>query len=160
MGVEIERKFLLQPDFEIPAEWHGVLYRQGYLGNGFAPTVRARIAGDKAFLTLKGAMANLSRLEYEYQIPVTDAEELLKNFAGKNVVSKVRYKVEYADWLWEVDVFEDANAGLRVAEVEMPTPDTVVELPPWVGEEVSHDRRYANSALAARPYCLWKDEVE
>jgi len=151
---EIERKFLVTGD-----AWRdgaaGTRYRQGYLGAGGSCTVRVRVAGERAFLTVKGPSAGGVRDEYEYPIPVADAEEMLERLAGGGRVEKVRYRVAHAGRTWEVDEFLGENAGLVVAEVELDRPDAPVEPPPWVGAEVTGDGRYANAALAVRPYRGW-----
>lgn len=152
MGVEIERKFLVTSD-----DWRlgarGVDYRQGYLCREKGRTVRVRIAGDQGYLTVKGANRGASRPEFEYPVPLDDARELL-GLCGP-LVEKVRYRVPFGGLVWEVDEFRGDNEGLVVAEVELPTEDTVVLLPPWAGAEVTADGRYANSQLSVNPYCRW-----
>jgi CYTH domain-containing protein len=153
---EIERKFLVAGD-----EWRdgspGVPYRQGYLSAGADAgcTVRVRVAGKCAFLTVKGPAAAGARDEYEYPIPVADAEEMLERLCAGGRVEKVRHRVPFAGRTWEVDVFGGENAPLVVAEVELPRIDAAVSLPPWVGAEVTDDLRYTNAALARAPYSRW-----
>lgn len=154
MGTEIERKFLVCSD-----TWRdgspGVLCRQGYLLAQAECTIRVRVMGDQGFLTIKGPTQGLARAEYEYPIPVAEADELLDRFCPSLRVEKRRHLREHAGHTWEVDEFLGANAGLVVAEVELERPDEPVPLPEWVGEEVSEDRRYQNSSLARRPYRDW-----
>ncbi|MEO0406085.1 MAG: CYTH domain-containing protein [Cyanobacteria bacterium P01_A01_bin.135] len=153
MGTEIERKFLVQGD-----GWRGssgVLYRQGYIPTQNQATVRVRQAGDKGYLTIKGPTANLSRAEYEYKIPLAEAEAMLATLCAAPLVEKYRYRIPIGELVWEVDEFLGDNAGLILAEVELSHPDTPVELPDWVSEEVSHDPRYFNANLAQHPYRHW-----
>lgn len=155
MGKEIERKFLVDM-----SKWQDqgdpVLMVQGYLVSDDKATVRVRIAGNKAFLTIKSRTTGISRDEFEYEIPVSDAAALLK-LAKYQPVEKVRWRVHSNGHLWEVDVFKGMNEGLVMAEVELKSDDEKVVLPDWVGLEVSSDARYFNSYLAKRPYSTWKD---
>lgn len=158
MGVEIERKFLVVPGWLPPTP--GVRYVQGYLhSGGEGATVRVRLAGSEAWLTIKGPSAGSARLEFEYAIPVGDAEELLSNLARGRLVEKSRHLVEHAGHTWEVDVFTGENAGLVVAEVELSTETEAVKLPPWAALEVTEDRRYANAWLSLHPYSEWAGEA-
>jgi adenylate cyclase len=153
VAVEIERKFLVRGD-----GWRkgaGVRIRQGYLNRDKERTVRVRIAGDKAFLTVKGVSTGSSRREYEYAIPVADAEELLKICDGA-ILEKIRRTLDWKGLVWEVDEFLGANEGLIVAEVELETEDQPFERPEWLGAEVTGDPRYFNSNLCAHPYASWK----
>lgn len=153
MGQEIERKFLVTGDgWREGAE--GALYRQGYLAKDAERTVRVRIAGDQAYLTIKGRTTGTSRAEYEYEIPLKDAEELLRMCDGP-LVEKTRHKVKHAGHTWEVDVFHGDNDGLIMAEVELESEDDEVEMPEWAGKEVSDDARYYNSSLSKKPYKTW-----
>jgi CYTH domain-containing protein len=153
MGREIERKFLVNGDGWRPGA-RGVPYRQGYLSAGADArcTVRARVAGDRAWLTIKGRASGGARDEYEYPIPVADAEEMLERLCVGDHIEKIRYRVAYAGRTWEVDEFAGENAPLVVAEVELDSIDAEVSLPPWVGLEVTYDPRYTNAALARQPY--------
>jgi adenylate cyclase len=152
MPTETERKFLLRSD-----EWRhvavGKVYRQGYLAT--RPTVRVRIAGEQGFITIKGPPRGFSRAEYEYEIPLADAAEMLENLCQQPIIAKTRYRVEYADHVWEIDVFEAENTGLIVAEIELPSPETPFEIPEWIGQEVTGDSRYQNSSLISYPFKLW-----
>jgi CYTH domain-containing protein len=154
MGIEIERKFLVKSDGWRAAAESGIDYRQGYLSHESGRTVRVRIAERKAYLTVKGAASGNRRAEYEYEIPVEDAEEMLAMCAGM-VIEKTRFRVPHAGLVWEVDVFAGENAGLIVAEVELESEDQVVPLPEWVGQEVSEEKRYSNSKLSMHPFRRW-----
>ncbi|MBF0153860.1 MAG: CYTH domain-containing protein [Magnetococcales bacterium] len=155
MGLEIERKFLVRGD-----AWRslgaGTPYRQGFLSADRERVVRVRIAGDAATLTIKGPTRNLARAEFEYPIPVEDARFLLDYLCLHPLIEKIRYRIPAGDLVWEVDEFTGENQGLLLAEVELTTADQLVALPPWVGEEVSHDPRYFNSNLIVHPYCRWQ----
>jgi CYTH domain-containing protein len=118
-------------------------------------TVRVRIAGDRAFLTLKGATTGITRLEFEYEIPVGDADTLLTELCQAPLIEKTRYRIPIGNHTWEVDEFWGDNAGLIVAEVELKSADEPIELPAWVGQEVSNDPRYYNANLVQHPYCTW-----
>jgi adenylate cyclase len=152
MATEIERKFLVEGRPWRPGS--GVPYRQGYLNRDKERTVRVRIAGDKAFLTIKGATRGASRAEFEYGIPAGDAEQLLKLSDGP-IIQKNRYVITHAGSKWEVDEFLGENAGLSVAEIELTSEDQSFARPPWLGREVTDDSRYFNSSLASNPYSKW-----
>jgi len=156
MAKEIERKFLVAGDGWRPGST-GVPYRQGYLGAGSGArcTVRARVAGERAWLTIKGPAVAGSRDEYEYPIPVADAEEMLERLCVGGRIEKFRHQVPHAGHTWEVDEFTGENAPLVVAEVELDRIDAEVALPPWVGLEVTYDPRYTNAALARQPFSRW-----
>ncbi len=156
MGIEIERKFLVVGD-----DWRqapAVPYAQGYLNRDKQRTVRVRVVQDKAWLTVKGASHGATRAEFEYAIPVADAEELLALCDGP-LVRKLRRVVEHAGATWEIDEFQGDNAGLVVAEIELASEDEAFEAPPWLGAEVTHDARYFNSNLAAAPFSTWKEPL-
>ena len=152
MAVEIERKFLVCND-----TWRADLVSetrllQGYLTQGPGPTVRVRISGELAYLTLKGATNGVSRLEFEYPIPVADARTLLRELAVSPLIEKTRYRVRSGADVWDLDVFAGENAGLVLAEIELPSEDAPFERPDWLGEEVSDDPRYFNASLARHPF--------
>ncbi|NLO40497.1 MAG: CYTH domain-containing protein [Ruminiclostridium sp.] len=152
MPKEIERKFLvLDQSYKQLAE--GVLYRQGYLS--FHPSVRIRIIGQKALLTIKGTTTGISRSEFEYEIPLQDGLNILQELCKGSVIEKYRYKVEYKGFTWEIDEFLKENEGLVVAEIELKSEDQAFDKPPFIGEEVSYDRRYRNSSLISKPYSTW-----
>ena len=153
MGIEIERKFLVKDDSWKAAADQGRLCRQGYLLSNEGATVRIRVIGEGAFLTIKGPSNGISRTEFEYEIPCADAETLLA-LCG-NLVEKVRHLVSCAGMVWEVDVFAGANEGLVMAEIELASEGQEVGLPEWVGEEVSGDLRYYNACLAKHPFTGW-----
>ncbi len=147
MALEIERKFLI--DAEKLSELHltgGEKISQGYLSTEIEKTVRVRIKKNCGFLAVKTKNIGIVRREFEYEIPLADAEELLK-LCGKNVLNKIRYKIEFENHIWEVDIFEGRHAGLILAEVEINSADELVKIPSWVGEEVSGDSRYYNVNL-------------
>lgn len=154
MGREIERKFLVAGK---PWQEGGVAIRQAYLAFGPPVAVRVRIAGERANLNLKQATLDISRAEYEYEIPLADAEELLFQHRVGASIEKTRYRVPFEGRTWEIDVFEGANAGLVVAEIELEGEDAALALPPWVGPEVSGDARYLNTHLALHPYRDWEE---
>ncbi len=153
MGKEIERKYLLVGD-----EWKslatGTLFRQGYLNSQKERVVRARTMGQKAALTIKGITVGATRLEFEYEIPFDDCEQLLQ-LCEQPLIEKTRYKIEAGGLVWEVDEFHGVNDGLVVAECELETEDQQINKPAWVGEEVTGDPRYYNSNLIANPYSTW-----
>jgi adenylate cyclase len=157
MATEIERKFLVKGDAWRKAP--GVEYSQGYLCRDRQRTVRVRIAGDRAFLTIKGESKGASRAEFEYEIPVKDAQQLLELSDGP-IVQKIRREVEHDGATWEVDEFKGDNDGLVVAEIELRAEDQPFARPPWLGREVTDDPRYFNSNLSSHPYSEWRDEVE
>jgi adenylate cyclase len=150
MPVEIERKFLVAND-----AWRGrpgQRYCQGYLASDAGVTVRVRRAGAQAYITIKGqGEGGLVRPEYEYEIPVDEAEELLQSLCRRPLIEKIRHEVAHAGHLWHVDEFRGENTGLVLAEVELDHPAEEVALPLWVGEEVTSNPRYRNSALVDRP---------
>jgi adenylate cyclase len=157
MGTEIERKFLVDTEVWRPQDG-GTRITQGYLCSHKERTVRVRLAGEKAMLTIKGPTDGLSRSEYEYAIPPADAREILDKLCERPFVDKTRHLVPFAGRNWEVDVFHGDNAGLVMAEIELESADASVELPPWAGKEVSDDRRYYNSNLAKRPFSTWAED--
>lgn len=157
MGLEIERKFLINKQlWQAPNK--GQHLAQGYIAaNAHKLSVRIRIADDTAWLNLKGWINDISRHEYEYPIPISDARELLNNFAG-SIVEKIRYQVDYAGHTWEVDEFLGDNAGLMVAEIELDSEAQEFDKPDWIAKEVSDDPRYLNTSLAQMPFSKWDRE--
>jgi len=154
MGMEIERKFLLEGE-----AWRrlakGVYYRQGYLNSSRERTVRVRTINEKGFLTVKGICVGATRLEYEYEIPKDDCDAMLDDLVQKPIIEKIRYKVDYKGLTWEIDEFFKENYGLVVAEVELESEDQKIEKPEWIGKEVTGDPRYFNSNLVHHPYTKW-----
>jgi adenylate cyclase len=155
MATEIERKFLVKPGAWQP-RGAGTHMQQGYLISGSGRTVRVRIEGPVAKLTVKGPTRGLSRSEFEYTIPVEDARHMLDHLCEPPLIDKHRHLEPYGRHTWEVDVFHGENEGLIVAEVELGAEDDVVEMPAWVGEEVSGDLRYCNASLRVLPFSRWK----
>lgn len=147
MALEIERKFLVNAE-KLPAQilTDGEKISQGYLCLEPARTVRVRIKGGRGFLTIKGVNVGIVRKEFEYEIPIDDAQELLK-LCAPNVLEKVRYKVHFAEKIWEIDIFSGRHEGLILAEVELTSADEIVALPNWIEKEVSENPRYFNSNL-------------
>jgi adenylate cyclase len=167
MGVEIERKFLVRNLSAIRGH-DGVAIRQGYLSVEPERTIRVRWAGNRGFLTIKGADASTAavpaatvsppavRPEYEYEIPAQDADALLDEIALRPLIEKTRYRVDEGGLVWEVDVFAGENEGLVVAEVELASEYVELAVPEWVGAEVTADPRYLNASLVAHPYRTWR----
>ena len=155
MAVEIERKFLTSSD-----EWRaladGLDYRQGYLSTTKERTVRVRTIGEQGFLTIKGITVGASRAEYEYEIPVADAHEMLDELCLRPLIEKRRYRIPYEGAVWELDEFFGENLGLILAEVELESEDQTIEVPSWIGEEVTGDPRYFNANLVQNPYTTWQ----
>ncbi len=154
MALEIERKFLVKHGVWL-APSAGTRYRQGYLSTDPARGVRVRLAGGQAWLTIKGKTVGISRAEFEYPIPVADAREMLDRLCRRPLIEKTRYRVEAAGLVWEVDEFDGVNAGLVIAEVELADENQRIDLPDWVGREVTGDPRYCNASLVDRPFCEW-----
>lgn len=154
MAIEIERKFLVTGDAW--REAGGELLVQGYLSRDKDCTVRVRIAGEQAFLTIKGKTEGASRQEFEYPVPLADAESLMALCQGP-VIRKTRRRIPLGKHVWEVDEFFGDNAGLVVAEIELKSADEDFARPDWLGQEVTHDARYYNSALSELPYTRWPE---
>lgn len=157
MAKEIERKFLVKPGLWQPQD-AGTTIRQGYLSSAKERVVRVRTKGSKAFITVKGITKGIARSEFEYQIPMEDADAMLTDLCEQPLIEKVRYLETYGGHTWEIDKFFGDNDGLIVAEVELANEETILEKPAWVGEEVSADPRYFNSNLIQKPYRQWKDK--
>jgi adenylate cyclase len=154
MAEEIEKKFLLADN-----GWQGLAegkaYCQGYLNSEKGRTVRVRIIGEQGFLTIKGPSDNGARLEFEYQIPVSDGLEMLSRLCLKPLIEKTRYCIPFAGFIWEVDVFKGENEGLLLAEIELAYVGQEFLRPPWIGREVTGDSRYYNANLVRNPFCRW-----
>ncbi|MGQ0612785.1 MAG: CYTH domain-containing protein [Planctomycetaceae bacterium] len=153
MPREIERKFLVQQGFIPPGQ--GVLQRQGYLLAEARCSVRVRVEGGCASLCIKGPQTGLTRAEFEYAIPVAEAEELLGTLCPF-VIEKTRHRLRHEGHTWEVDIFHGANEGLVTAEVELPSEDAAPALPSWIGQEVSEDPRYRVAYLSRHPFRRWR----
>lgn len=153
MGTEIERKFLVTG-----TAWRtpdGLVIKQGYLNRDKARTVRVRVLGDQGFLTVKGLTIGASRAEFEYEVPVDEAQAMLALCEGP-LVEKLRHIVRRDGVVWEIDEFLGENAGLVIAEIELDHEDQPFVHPDWLGAEVTHDARYFNSNLARTPYSAWQ----
>jgi len=154
MGKEIERKFLLKDD-----SWRslssGRICYQGYLGGTKEHVVRVRIIGEKGFLTIKRFISKRQRMEFEYEIPIEDAREMLDEVCEKPLIEKKRYRIEHRGMVWEIDEFLGANQGLILAEVELEQENQSVEKPEWIGAEVTEDPRYLNINLVKHPFSKW-----
>lgn len=152
MAMEIERKFLV-----VNADWklgEGVRIWQGYLNHDKNRTVRVRVAGEEAYITVKGLTKGASRAEFEYQIPKMDAEQMRSLCIGP-VIEKIRRIVIHEGSTWEVDEFLGDNEGLFVAEIELRSEDEIFQRPAWLGKEVTFESMYFNSNLARRPHKHW-----
>ncbi|MCD6429807.1 MAG: CYTH domain-containing protein [Deltaproteobacteria bacterium] len=158
MPIEIERKFLLLDDSWCYKADAGIIMHQGYLSNNSKSSIRVRISGEQANLNIKSSTPGTVRSEYEYPVPVTEAEELLADLCHESIIEKIRYHVEFSGFTWEIDVFSGANSGLVVAEIELSEIDQDFPRPAWLGREVSDKIRYYNSHLAGYPYSQWSKE--
>jgi adenylate cyclase len=154
VSLEIERKFLVR-DARWKALGQGALLRQGYLSSQPDRIVRVRIEAESAMLTIKGRTIGAARSEWEYPIPLEDANAFLNELCEKPIIEKIRYRIRHDGMMWEVDEFLGDNAGLVVAEIELEAEDQAFSRPDWIGEEVTHDARYFNANLLRRPYTTW-----
>ena len=154
MGTEIERKFLVTGG-QYRDLATGKRYRQGYLSTDKERVVRIRVVEDQAWLTIKGKTLGVSRAEFEYEIPVADAVDMLENLCQQPIIDKTRYRLESGEHVWEIDEFHGVNDGLIVAEIELQDENEPFDKPAWLGEEVSGDPRYFNANLIAHPYREW-----
>ena len=154
MSVEIERKFLVVND-QWKTQGNRISIRQGYLSSHPDRIVRVRIQDAEALLTIKGRTIGVTRGEWEYPIPLEDAQRFLDTLCEQPLIEKNRYRIPYEGLLWEVDEFFGENSGLVVAEIELLTEDQVFKKPNWVGDEVTHDSRYANANLLRHPFTRW-----
>jgi CYTH domain-containing protein len=153
MAQEIERKFLV-----IGEDWrtdNGIFIRQGFLHNEIESTVRVRASGERAYLTIKSAMSGITRTEFEYDIPLEDANQMLDELCQQPLIEKIRRKIQMDGFTWEIDEFLGENAGLVVAEIELEGEHQEFPKPDWLGEEVSDDARYLNANLVKNPYSKW-----
>lgn len=154
MGTEIERKFLVEGN-DWRASARGIRYRQGFLNTAKERTVRVRTDGTKGFITVKGPSAGAVRTEFEYEIPVEDADAMLEELCEQPIIEKIRYRIARGNHTWEVDEFLGDNEGLIVAEIELAYAHEPFEQPSWLGREVTEDPRYYNSNLVRHPYRQW-----
>ena len=155
MAIEIEHKFLL-----LNNDWRqnitcSVQYQQGYLSSEASSSIRVRISNEKAWLNIKSATIGTHRHEYEYEIPLQDASEIINNLCCKPIIKKTRYNVVNDKNTWEIDEFHDENNGLVIAEIELKEIGESFLKPHWLGEEVTQDVRYYNNNLAINPYSKW-----
>jgi len=161
MGIEIERKFLLKNDNWKPLVTKSCTVKQGYLQTGLEcsqkSSVRIRVSDDKANINVKSVGLSMQRQEYEYEIPLVDAEQMLETLCDNVIVEKTRHYVPYGSHTWEIDVFGGNNAGLQIAEIELGSVDESFEIPEWIGDEVTGDKRYYNSHLIISPYSMWRN---
>ena len=153
MGQEIERKFLVKNDSWKNQTAH--LCRQGYISTDIHKTIRIRIFQDKGFLTVKGKNTGPSRIEFEYEIPLFDANQLIQHFCDKRIIEKNRYFVQCGEHFFEIDEFLGDNQGLIIAEIELNSIDEHFEKPDWLGREVTNDQKYYNSNLVSNPFNNW-----
>lgn len=157
MAIEIERKFLIKN-----ASWReisnaGIEIKQGYLNSNIDRTVRIRIIGSVGLITVKCKTINMTRKEFEYQIPVEDAIELLE-LCEKPIIEKIRFEIIQNNKTWEIDEFKGVNAGLIIAEIELENEAEKIRLPEWIGKEVTLEAKYYNSNLIENPYTNWKED--
>lgn len=158
MAQETERKFLLaNEDWKTP-ELEGRLYKQGYLISSPEKAVRVRVAGTHGFITIKSGSypGGFGRDEFEYEIPVDDAIKIFETLCEPGTIEKTRYEIPYEGHVWEVDVFHGTNDGLITAEIELKSENEAFSSPSWLGEEVTHDKRYTNGILVRNPYTTWE----
>ena len=155
MGVEIERKFLVNKEkWALVEKPKGNHFRQGYLVTDPTKTIRVRITDSSSYLTIKGISVGATRQEFEYEIPKIDAEQLLNQFAVSDV-KKIRYEILFDGKIWEVDEFLGENLGLLLAEIELENESDIVELPDWIEREVTNEENYYNSNLSINPFLKW-----
>lgn len=155
MAREIEHKFLLaNADWRVAVE-KSVQYKQGYLSSQSTSSIRVRISDQQAWLNIKSATIGTQRLEFEYDIPLHDAEHILTVLCGKPLIEKTRHFITIDGNIWEIDEFTGDNAGLIIAEIELSEVGEIFSKPPWLGAEVTHDLRYYNNNLAINPYKNW-----
>jgi CYTH domain-containing protein len=157
---EIERKFLVKNESWRDEVTETKILRQGYIATEKAATVRVRLEDDEARLTVKGKKTDGAGLEFEYPIPLEDAKSLLEKCAKRSFIEKKRHIVRRDGLIWEIDEFSGDNAGLIVAEVELSSIDQAIALPPWIGRDVTAEKRYANSNLVKNPYSTWPDSLK
>jgi adenylate cyclase len=157
MAIEIEHKFLLANNDWREHITRSVKYRQGYLSSQATSSIRIRISDDHAWLNIKSATIGTHRHEYEYEIPLQDANEIISILCRKPIIEKTRHFVVHDGNTWEIDEFEGDNRGLIIAEIELPEIGQTFSKPPWLGKEVTHDLRYYNNNLALHPYSEWRE---
>lgn len=156
MAIEVEHKFLLVNDSWRQQVSRSETFIQGYLSSNPSCSIRVRISGDRAWLNIKSATPGTQRHEFEYTIPLADAEEMIRTVCRRPLIEKVRHFVDIDEHTWEIDEFRGDNAGLIVAEIELSTPGEAFSKPEWLGAEVTDDLRYYNNSLVLHPYNNWK----
>lgn len=159
MPTEIEKKFLVVGENWRQEISHSLLMRQAYLANSEHSSIRVRITGSKAQLNIKSAALTIAREEYEYDIPLSDAENILAGMCAGGQLVKTRHHINHAGHLWEVDEFHEENLGLVIAEIELNHICESFEKPVWLGREVSHLARYYNPLLLELPFSKWSQEA-
>ena len=159
MAVEIEHKFLLASNQWRELAFGSVIYKQGYLSSHPTSSIRVRISDKKAWFNIKSATIGTQRQEFEYEIPLSDAQEILDTLCAKPIIEKTRHFVTMGTHIWEIDEFYGDNAGLVVAEIELSAEGEVFAKPDWLGVEVTQDLRYYNNNLARNPYKNWRDHA-
>ncbi len=157
MATEIEHKYLVIGDEYKRAGCVSTLYRQGYLTTDKRCVVRVRIAGEKAYLTIKGENHGATRPEYEFAIDVEMAQSMIDTLCVPPIIEKTRYLYPYQGHTWEIDCFHGINEGLVIAEIELSDDNESYACPPFIGKEVTGIERYYNSNLIQHPYSLWSD---
>jgi adenylate cyclase len=160
VAIEIERKFRVQNDGWREQVSSRTLLRQGYIANTVRASVRVRLAGEAGWLSVKAMTPGLSRAEYETAIPALEADEMLQRLCEGPLVEKWRHIVIHQGSRWEIDEFLGANAGLVIAELELAAEDALFAAPPWLGVEVTHDERFYNFRLSAKPYRSWPENLQ
>ncbi len=155
MAIEIEHKFLLGNDDWRKEVFKSINYKQGYLNSQATSSIRVRISDQQAWLNIKSATPGNQRLEFEYEIPLSDAETIIDSLCTKPLVEKTRHFIKAGIHLWEIDEFKGANEGLVVAEIELAESGETFQKPYWLGQEVTDDLRYYNNNLALFPYKKW-----
>ena len=155
MATEIERKFLILNDNWRKEADDGVHMIQGYMGSNEKSSIRIRVNGERANLNIKSKTIGIQRSEYDYDIPLDEAKEMLDALCDTPLIEKTRYHVMHDGHEWEIDVFAGDNEGLVVAELELSSPDEEFSMPDWAGKDVSEDPRYYNICLVTNPYKNW-----
>lgn len=155
MPLEIEHKYLVDSKkWELVIPEKSDLIKQGYLSTDPNKTIRIRTKGNQGFITVKGKSLTASRPEYEYEIPLHEAEEMLQAFCNQ-WIEKIRHYITHENKRWEVDVFHGENQGLIVAEIELESETEPYSIPEWATENITFDRRFSNSSLSVHPYSKW-----
>jgi adenylate cyclase len=155
MALEIKHKFLLKNDHWKTLVSHSHQHKQGYLLSDTKRSLRIRITNNKAWLNIKSATIGAQRQEFEYEIPFIDGKEILETLSEKPILEKTRYFVPISQHTWEIDVFQGANEGLVVVEIELSALNEQFNIPEWIGKEVTHELRFYNNSLCKNPYKNW-----